>query len=381
MKYNILIITDSIFTKRDYDRFGIEVLEQYFTVNVLDFTPWLKPHVWEVHSNIAHSFPGYHPIFNAVDFKEYLLDVENCLAIDYLGPGIKSKRIREKLSLLGIRRTVVSMGLMPELPKKTFPQQLKRLKYRTNIIRLIASQINYLVSSKVKKETPPDIALVSGTESLKNHRIQHAQKIWAHTFDYDIYLNLGRAASGIPRPYAVFIDQDIAHHSDLSLGWKPFVRQEIYYPALIRFFEKFEQATGMEVIFAAHPRSQWELRPHLLAGRVPVYGKTAELIRDSQLTFSHASTSISFAVLWRIPLVFLTTDELEESDYREEIIARSQLFKAPLINIDREDQIKIDLAAWLAINQEAYDAYKERYIKKPGTPELPVWEIFAANIK
>lgn len=381
MKYNILIIMDFVCTKRDYDRFGIEILEQYFTVNVLDVTPWLKPHVWEVHSSIAHSFLGYHPIFNAVDFKKYLLNAENCLAIDYLGPRGKSKWIREKLSLRGIRRMVVSMGLMPELPQKTLLQQLKKLKYRTNIIRLIASRINYLVASKVKKEALPDIALLSGTESLKDYRIEHAKKIWAHSFDYDIYLRLGRAGNTMPRPYAVFIDQDIAHHSDLSLGWKPFVREENYYPALMNFFEMFEQDTGMEVVFAAHPRSQWVLRPHLLAGRVPVYGKTAELIRDAQIVFSHASTSISFAVLWQVPLVFLTTDELEDSPYQEEILIRSLLFKAPLINIDRTDQIKIDLAAWRVINHEAYDVYKECYIKKPGTPELPIWEIFAANIK
>lgn len=374
-------MTDSPFSKRDYDRFGVEILERYFTVHVLDFTPWLKPQVWKVYSNTGYAFPGCHLISNESDFKGYLLNVENCLAIDYLSAGIQAIRIRKKLLLRGIRRVVTDMGGLPEAPPTTFIEKIERLTHRTNLFRVITSKISYLVSSFFIKEPLPDIALVSGTVLLQGQNTEHANKIWAHSCDYDTYLKLRSAHGDRSRPYAVYVDSDVAHNSDyLTLGWKPCVRADVYYPALFKFFDMFEQATGMEVVFAAHPRSQWDLRLHLLAGRVPVYGKTAELIRDSQLAFSSVSTAISFAVLWQIPLVILTTDEFEASPLKGEISLCSQSLKVPLINLDRVDQAKVDLAAWRVVNQEAYAIHKERFIKKSGTPDLPAWEIFARSV-
>ena len=49
---DILILTAYPFGKFEYDRFGVQILEQYFKVQVLDCTPWLKPHVWEKHSEL-----------------------------------------------------------------------------------------------------------------------------------------------------------------------------------------------------------------------------------------------------------------------------------------------------------------------------------------
>ena len=40
--------------------------------------------------------------------------------------------------------------------------------------------------------------------------------------------------------------------------------KEKYFPALNNFFNDFEAKTGLEVIFAAHPRSRYDLYPEYL---------------------------------------------------------------------------------------------------------------------
>jgi hypothetical protein len=56
----------------------------------------------------------------------------------------------------------------------------------------------------------------------------------------------------------------------------------------------------------------------------------------------------------------------------------SELHCTP-INLDQfEDLSKDDL---LHTDLAAYDEYQSNFIKKKGTPELPLWEIFSSFIK
>ena len=41
----ILILYPHPFIKRDYERFGIEILKKSFDVKVLNLVPWLRPDI------------------------------------------------------------------------------------------------------------------------------------------------------------------------------------------------------------------------------------------------------------------------------------------------------------------------------------------------
>ena len=47
----ILILTDIGFSKRDYTRFGVNILEKKYKVDILDFTEWLSPRYWKIYPN------------------------------------------------------------------------------------------------------------------------------------------------------------------------------------------------------------------------------------------------------------------------------------------------------------------------------------------
>ncbi len=380
MNRDILILSESPFTRWYYDAFGIEVLSRDFNVQVLDCTAWLKPHFWKQYSETHHEFPGYLAIGGWDEFSKSLSALSNPIALYCLSNCPTSQRIHRQLKSLGVPVAIIHSGLLPGLSATT--SMLDRVKnaYRQgNLGRAILNRL-------YRKIYPPlsaDIAILSGEDSLKDIRAAVApHQIWAHSFDYDIYLRLRDKTREQPVPYAIFLDEDMVYHPDWDyIGIRAPATEKGYYGALRNFFEKFERISGLRIVIAAHPRFRHDLRPHLFAGREVVYGRTAELVRDAALVFAHASTSISFAVLWHKPMVFLTTNELDQSHYGPHIKFRSRLFHVPLYNCSLFDQQNIDLEAWLHVNELAYADYKRAYIKREGTSGRPIWEIFSEYVR
>jgi hypothetical protein len=90
-------------------------------------------------------------------------------------------------------------------------------------------------------------------------------------------------------------------------------------------------------------------------------------------------TSINFAVLFHKPIIFITKDILKNSwDGLYIDLMATQFGKTP-INID--DMQSINWEKELLINEKTYEDYKNSYIKKAGSDELPFWQIFANHIK
>lgn len=381
MVEEIIILTESPFSKRDYDRFGIEILSRDFMVRVLDCTPWLKPDFWRTYSNIRYEFSGYCAIGNWQDFEARMRSMISAIVIDYLGSCPTTEKIRKVLRQKKTKRAIVHNGLYPQARLGGYERFLNRLRQG----RLIRRGLNKLwrgIRLVISSKYLPDIAVLSGEVGLKDYRAKAHHRIWAHHFNYDIFLAINKRPKIKMAPYAVFLDEDMVYHSDyLHHGLNPVTSEKNYYTALNRFLYAFENRTGLSVAVAAHPRSRYDLRPNLFAGRVAVLGKTAELVRNASLVFGHTSDSQTFAVLWRKPIVLLTTNDLQKSFKQPYIDAKSELFDAPLINMDSFDLSNLDLQKLSHVNQQKYEDYKRLYIKKPATPELPVWEIFAAYLR
>ena len=378
---DIKFIAHFPFTKRDYDRFGIELLQQQFRVEVLDCMPWLNPKSWDEFSNTIHTFPGYTPIYNMDSFEKVIAVKERAVAIDCFGYSSVYPRICQALRERGIMLAVCRMALLPKVKMDLFRKLYFHYK-RGVLVKLIINKLRSKIYIDINSR-PPDIAILSGKDSLSYPRMQHAEHIiWGHSFDYDLYLRYQDRTGERCKQYAVFLDDYLAYHSDYAqTGINPPVTEEDYYYRLNKFLKFFESNTGYKVIFAAHPSSRYDLKPHLLDGREFVLGRTAELVRDAQIVFCHASTSLSFAVLWHKPLVFLTTDELKRSWFGPSIAFFSNILHAPIVNMSCIDKLSIDMKVWMRINESYYAEYKENFIKRSGSPELPVWQIFSNYVR
>ena len=361
----ILILTESPFSNRDYDRFGVELLSQRFRVTIIDCTPWVNPDFWERYSAIAYACPGYTTADDFHSIRRSLDRTKDALVIDYLGDSAKSKRIRRELKKRDIPRVVFFHGLLPVGPER-LPARLRRMVKRVVI-----------------REPAPDVALMSGLAGLADSRVSRAKHtIWAHSLDYDIYLRERRTSGPSISRYAVFLDEDMIYHSDYEhSGTTSPTTAEVYYPAMKHFFDRIERATGMPVQIAMHPRSSFERQQELWAGRDTVQGMTSQLVRDASLVLCHLSTSLAFPVLWRKPVIFLTTSDIDRSAMGKGIALRSTLLQAPLVNVDIEPGERAARDPIPAVNEDAYAKYAANYIKRPGVPELPVWHLFSDYVQ
>ena len=92
------------------------------------------------------------------------------------------------------------------------------------------------------------------------------------------------------------------------------------------FFKLIEDQLGLEVIIAAHPRSNYENHPDYFKGRKCIRGQLVKLARECKLILAHDSTALSFASLLYKPVVFVTSSELNSSFQGPSIIEMAKYF-------------------------------------------------------
>lgn len=198
--------------------------------------------------------------------------------------------------------------------------------------------------------------------------------MWGHALDYDLYL--AARDRRVERRVAVFLDEFVPFHPDYGyMGVAPPDSADHYYSVLRTLFDQVERSRGVQVVIAAHPRSNYEERTDYFGGRLTERGRTVELVRDADLVLAHTSTAINFAVLFEKPVIFVTTRGLRESYEGPIIEETASLLGKRVYDLDEEPAVDWDRE--LAADRARYESFRHRYIKTRGSAEKPFWEIVA----
>jgi len=388
----IVILVDMPFNQRDYERFGVAIFrENGFDVEVWEITPITRP---KGHRLVTVPDPvgreKYRLFFSK---KEVVKAVNNsgagCLTILYVTYRIATFFLFKAISRAESSYCNLVGGSVPvNIPDKPFSwsyieRKLKRLTKKSIIrkINLFISKINYLRLDM----RPPAFTLVNGGEialaEAKKMQDKNTEIIRMHSFDYDIYLHIkNKPATFEEGTYAVLLDGYTPFHPDYILNdLEPYYDAEDYYPALCDYFERFESQHNLEIIIAAHPRSAYEKHPDYFNGRRIFRGRTAELVKKANVVLLNSSTSVNFAVLFRKPIIFLTTDALNSSRQKKLIEPMSAHFDKTPVNVNlpyRPEQNDI-----MPIDNDLYMDYIYKYIKTKNSPCELSWQIFSDRMK
>ena len=380
----VIFFVESPFYQRDYDRFGIEILlKNGFEVEVWNFAPFLNPQVRiEIEIPDPINWEKHYSYINMGEAKSAILKLEDsCIVVCLVNYHIKSFPIYKALSKNNIQYCVVMAHALPLLnAKKKLRDYFKSIN-RTSPVK-IANLLFTCVPYKYLGIKPTNIILAGGTESIKyKYPIdKNTEILWLHTFDYDSYTERRDSPVQCDNNMGVFLDEYLPFHPDfVQLGLSVPSTPEEYYPGICKFFDYIEQAYGVHIVIAAHPKSNYETYPYYFGGRPIIKGKTAELVRKSGFTIAHMSTSINFAILFHKPVIFITSNRLKQSFIGSQINLMASWLGKKAINID--NPIKIDWEEECSINEKAYMNYMQSYIKREGSEELPFWQIFANRIK
>lgn len=190
--------------------------------------------------------------------------------------------------------------------------------------------------------------------------------------DWEQYMAVRDEVSEPQKPYAVFLDEYFPLHPDLRyfLGQDGSGAVE-YQRSMNRFFEQVEQRYGVEVVIAAHPKSDYD--EQTFQGRRIVKYQTVSLVRDSSLVLMHSSAAFSFAVMFDKPLTLLTTRGYRHSRHQYQHLERlSRMSGLRIVDVDGD----VD---WSAVGCRVPESVRERYIydylTAPGIEQLTTFEV------
>ena len=382
----IIYLIESPFNRRDYKRFGVEIfIQAKFEVYVWDFTPFLHP---QVDSSVIPPDPIKYKNFMRFNSKRDAVaaiskEQEDCFVVSLIPYRINTFSIFRQISKNKIPYCVHISNSIPD------PYSNKNKKYLFKKIRRLTPRklINHFfikVPFLLFGISPATFALAGGASSstkvpLINYK---TEVVWIHTLDYDIYLDYfdDKVSVQGETKMVVFLDMYLPFHPDyIHTGTSPPLTPDEYYPFLCKFFNYVEEELGLKVVIAAHPRSHYDKLPDFFQGRKVIRGKTVELVKDSNLVILHDSTAINFSVLYKKPMIFITTDRLEKTEDGDYISKFASYFRKMPINISRNSDI--DLERELFVYEEGYAKYKHDFIKIEGTEEIPFWQVVANKIK
>ena len=376
----VLILLQSPFLKKDYERFGIDILKKNFDIKILDFSSWLRPSLYHNFKDKIFYCEEYNIIKNKDIFLNIILDSDPLLIFDFLDRRPETAWIRNKLKNKKNTFVHFNINLIPINTrfKKKITKFLYMIKNPKSLFLFILDFIEFKFY-KNKYLFIPDIIVTGGLVANKQKNIR--KKINAHSLDYDIYLKIKDKPIDRNAKYAVFIDQALTSHPDYIIkNIKPSVTEKSYFPQLNNLFKILKKETNLDIKFATHPMSQEKKLPLLLKDINFNKDNTAELIKNSSLVLGHNSTALSFAVLFKKPIINLTSKELKKSWLGPDIEMSCKSIGGKMINMDENINKQINLDELLKIDEVKYKEFKDNYLKVPQSPDIPLWEVVSNNL-
>lgn len=392
----IIILVSSRFTNRDNDRFGTKILKEMgYEVEVWDMTPLVFPGMFKKFTPPDLNSSGdvlCRLMLGKTDYKRALSEVPiGTLFFSFIIYNKDTTWLYKMISKQKHNFVLFYLNVIPSYRGKYSKAPLHVFKsIVTKLKKLLLNGVKsckwfrFKLMNRLGKNPMPIIVFLGGLRSIDVVQCpmgDRTKRVWVHSLDYDLYLkSLENCMSSGRSRYAVFLDGYWPFHPDyLSLGVDSPVDPTTYYRKVNVFFDEIERKTGLHIIIAAHPRSNYGNLPRYYANREVIAGQTVSLIKDAELILAHYSTSLGIAALFEKPIVLFTMNELEnyEMDARY-IRAYSEALGKSFINIDSNK--KIDLNYELRIDKMAYKQYVENYIKIDGTNKALFWEVVACEI-
>jgi hypothetical protein len=375
----------------DLDRYEIKHLKNYYYLEIHEFNKLLYPHF--INSHKSNYTKNKNIIsFSSLNFwKKRILFLNNkykkIFIINFLiNDSFFALKIYSFLKEYQIKRMDI---LNPGLPNYSFEKKILSLRedyfYK---LRNLFFRYDYVIQNfkiLIKKYTinfliknfdyfKSDYMLKAGKKYLNINNNLFTKVISGVSYDYSRYLRKYKFKKVTNlNNYAVFLAAPGPKNPNDSLFWKTKMADTPadYYNALNNFFLDIERIYKTKIIIALHPKSPRNKRIKELGGRFGYYNKTLELVKNSKFVINFASTSISYALLFKKPIFFIYTEAQKNKTPGEVKFIKflQRLVGGKLINIDK--YLENDLEPINQVDLKKYQEYINNYIafkrhKKPN---------------
>jgi hypothetical protein len=154
---------------------------------------------------------------------------------------------------------------------------------------------------KIKYFSLPKNAFYAG--ELLAQTSQYKKLFPINYLDYDACLNNSQISD---EKYIVFLDDAIFIHPDNKIVGTIITESMIqaYQKSINNLFDFIEETTKLKIIIASHPKANYQ--ENFFKSRIIIKQNTQELVRKCSFTLCHCSSSVSFPVCYKKPIVFIT---------------------------------------------------------------------------
>lgn len=355
-------------TKRDLERHGVMQLYEYgFEVFILDVSDIL---VNGTNSRKVFSLKKEITYFSCKSLWGTISVVKK-IRPHFLFSLVYTKIVRRYFHRLILHNVLSQQAPIIEYrgPNGPFDR-----KVEDNLVKRIKSLVSNLIFGPLLFRNAA-FSFIGGRKVLGNST---GQPIFAHSLDYDLYLESKSVPNPIradPLPYLLFLDEDCVFHEDYKLlGMKSPVTAENYYSEVNFMLANLGEQLDLLPIIQVHPSADRKLAKKYYNFKLSNV-ETIHAVMNADLIVSHDSTALQFAVMCNKPVILLETTEIIASDYYHPQIQHfSKALGCSVMNLD-------DFSSEIGfprICKESYAEYMEDYVKTNLSVEKFSYEILAS---
>ncbi len=290
------------------------------------------------------------------------------------------------LAIHRIPQLTIECRLAPDEPPS--PVTTKLLRMKTDLPRLLSEVLDrsgaFVASHLCGLVGQPTRIILGGKTANTpfldtNEEKRNTIVIPSHSFDYEEYSRIEEVSKGAPEAnYILYLEDGMTGHVDLDHHNMPLqVEPRTYLSSLKRLLQEMTVITGLPYRIALHPSGDSSYLREFFADDEMYYNQTAALVRNAEIVLGHATTSFAFAVLWKKPIVVITSEELRGSRMGPLIQSFSKALRAPIISIDKVTQPRmqstLEIARTESVNTNS--TYITKYLKHPDSTEEVIWKI------
>lgn len=266
--------------------------------------------------------------------------------------GVDSFRVYRLFSRL--RRTITYFGrgyLPTPRPERSVTALFAKLFAATGPRAVLQSLLSRVLRGRLPLTSQYEVVFTAGEAARLHHLHDAVAIVPIHHFDLDAAHKSLALPTSIPERYIVFIDDYLPFHPDFSALGSRTIEPDAYYTALNEFFARVERESGLPVVIAAHPKGAYE--PNRFGGRKIESGATGSMVEHAALVLAHASTAISFAVIFRKPVWLLYTSEIGvvHPYLYKSMAMTAEMLNCPILDLERAeaalpDQSHVDVGKY-----------------------------------
>jgi hypothetical protein len=373
----IIFFVESYFQQRDYQRYGVDaLLAAGVDVAVWEtFRPFKNEYANAYYPSDPAAFSGLRHFRSIREIVQAIgqLGVTDTLFLPWAWADSRShSAIFREITRRNLNFGTFVMGTVPVVSPR---------RNRFPSVRQLVDRLYAQIPNMLRRTRPWGFVLLCGGDILAScaEAFPHAQKIWTHTWDYDLVLEARDAPEVSDSRHIVFLDEYVPFHPDYVANRRPPPNTAAeYYPKLTGLFTALERQLGLPVIIAAHPRSKYNADRDYFGGRPVVRGETCALVKNAALVLTHCSISNNFTVAFRKPALILSTDGLRSSFYGPYIAATAIALGAPTVDLDRFDpSVAIEIPK---VCEDRYQEFHRLIIKRIDSADENTWRTVARYV-